>query len=58
MQCKRPPAMQEIWVPSLGQEKPPENEMPAHSSILAWTDPQREEPVGLQSMASHELDTT
>ena len=28
------PAMQETWVQSLGQEKPLENRMAAHSSIL------------------------
>ena len=29
-------AMQETWVPSLGQEGPLEKEMATHSSILAW----------------------
>ena len=33
---KNPPAMQEIWVWSLGQEDPWEKEMATHSSILAW----------------------
>ena len=28
--------MQEAWDQSLGQEDPPEKEMAAHSSILAW----------------------
>ena len=28
--------MQEIWVQSLGQEDPLEEEMATHSSILAW----------------------
>ena len=42
---KNPPAMQETWVQSLGQEDPPEEEMAAHSSALAWT----EDPGGLQS---------
>ena len=30
-----PPAMQETWVPSLGQEDPLEEGMATHSSILA-----------------------
>ena len=33
---KNLPAMQEIWVISLGQEDPLEKEMATHSSILAW----------------------
>jgi len=33
---KNPPAVQEIWVQSLGWEDPLENEMATHSSILAW----------------------
>ena len=33
---KNPPAMQEMWVPSLGQEDPLEEGMTTHSSILAW----------------------
>ena len=28
--------MQEMWVRSLGREKPLEKEMATHSSILAW----------------------
>ena len=42
---KNPPAMQEV----LGQEDPLEEEMTAHSSILAWRIPWTEEPGGLQS---------
>ena len=30
------PAMQETWVPSLGQEDPLEEAMVTHSSIFAW----------------------
>ena len=44
---KNPPAMQETqetWVGSLGQEDPLEEEMTAHSSILAWRIPWTEEP--------------
>ena len=33
---KNPPAMQETWVPSLGQEDLLEKGMATHSSILAW----------------------
>ena len=33
---KNLPAMQEIWVRSLGQEDPLEKGMAIHSSILAW----------------------
>ena len=44
---KNPPATQEIWVQSLGQEDPLEEEMATHSSILAWEIPWTEEPGGL-----------
>ena len=47
---KNPPAMQETWVWSLGQESPLEEEMATHSSILAWSIPGTEEPGRLQSM--------
>ena len=40
---KNLPAVQEIWVQSLGQEDPPEKEMATHSSILAWEFPWTEE---------------
>ena len=52
------PAMQETWVQSLGWEDPLEKEMATCSSILAWRIPRAEEPGRLQSMGSHELDTT
>ena len=45
------PAMQEIWVRSLGQEDPLEKGMTTHSTILAWRIPWAGEPGGLQSMA-------
>ena len=45
-------AMQEMWVSSLGQEDPQEEEMATHSSIVAWIIPWMEEPGGLQSMGS------
>ena len=41
---KRLPAMQETWVPSLGQEDPLEKGTATHSRILAWKIPWREEP--------------
>ena len=46
---KNLPAMQEMWVQSLGQE---EKEITIHSNILAWEIPWTEEPDGLQSMGS------
>ena len=58
---KNLPAMQETWVPSLGQEGSLEWEMATHSSILAWRIPWTEEPGGLQSMGlktvGHDLST-
>ena len=44
---KNPPAKQEMWIQSLGQEDPLEKEMATHSSILAWEIPWTEEPDGL-----------
>ena len=44
--------MQEIWVLSLGQEDPLEEEMATHSSILAWEIPWTEESGRLQSLGS------
>ena len=55
---KNLPAMQETWVQPLGWEDPLEKGMAKHSSILAWKIPWIEEPDGLQSMGSQELDTT
>ena len=43
---------------SLCWEDPLEEEMATHSRILAWEIPWTEEPVGLQSMGSQELDMT
>ena len=36
---KNLPAMQEIWIPSLGWEDTLEKRMVTHSSILAWEIP-------------------
>ena len=49
---KNPPAMQETWVRSLGQEDTLEKGMATYSSILAWKIPWREDLGGLQSMES------
>ena len=46
---------QEIWVQSLGQEDPLEEEMATHSSNLSWTIPWTENPGGLQSMGSQRV---
>ena len=46
---KNPPAMREIWVPSLHWEDSLEEGMATHSSILAWRIPWTEEPGGLWS---------
>ena len=40
---------QETWVQSLGQENALEEDVAAHSSILAWEIPRTAEPGGLQS---------
>ena len=53
--AKNLPAMQETRVQSLGQEDPPEKEMAAHSSILAWRILWTEEPGWLQSMGPQKV---
>ena len=50
-------ATQEMQTQSLGQEDPLNKEMATHSGISAWEIPWMEEPGGLQSMGSQELDT-
>ena len=52
---KNPPALQETWVQSLGQDDPLEEEMATHSSILACKTPWTEEPGGLESMGSQRV---
>ena len=47
---KNLPAMQEMWVQSLGQEDSLEKELTTHSSVLAWEIPWTEEPGKLQFM--------
>ena len=44
------PAVQEMWVRSMGWEDPLEKEMATHSSIITWEMPWTEEPGRLQSM--------
>ena len=58
---KNPPAMQEMqemWVPSLGQEDPLEKEMATHSSVLAWKIPWTEGLVGYSPWGCKESDAT
>ena len=49
------PAMQETWVPSLGQEDRLQEEMATHSGILDWRIPWTEEPGRLWSMGSQRV---
>ena len=44
-----------MWVQSLGQEDPLEEDMATHSRILAGKIPWTEEPGGLQSMGSQRV---
>ena len=44
-----------MQVPALGREDPLEEEMAAHSSVLAWRVRWTEEPGGLQSMGSQRV---
>ena len=55
---KKLPAMQKTWILSLDPEDPLEKEMATHSSSPAWEIRRTEEPGGLQSMGSQELDMT
>ena len=43
------PAMQEMWVQSLGRGDPLEEDMATHSSVLAWRIPGTEEPCRKKS---------
>ena len=49
------PTMQEMQVPSVGQEDLLEKEMATHSSILAWKIPWMEEAGRLQSIGSQRV---
>ena len=55
---KNLPAMQEMWVRSLGQEHPLEKGIATHSSIHVWKIPWREEVPGYSPWVCKELDTT
>ena len=44
-----------MWVQSLGQEDPLEEEMATHSTVLAWRIPWTEEPGGPQPMGSQRI---
>ena len=48
-------AIQKMWVQSLNKEDTLEEEMAAHSSVLAWKIPWTEEPGRLQSMGSQRV---
>ena len=52
---KNPPAMQETWVRTLGQEDPLEKEMATYSHIFAWRIPWTEQSGRLQSMGSQRI---
>ena len=55
---KNPPAMQEMWVQSLGWEHSLEEETATHSSILASKISQTEEPGRLLSTGSQRVGQT
>ena len=55
---KNPPAMQGIWVWSLGQKDPLEKGMATHSSILALIIPRKELPGGYSPWNHKESDMT
>ena len=44
-----------MWVQSLDQEDPLQEQMATHSSILVWRIPWAEKPSGLQSMGSQRV---
>ena len=49
---KNLPAVQDMWVPSLGREDPLEKGMATYFSSFDWRIPWTEEPGRLQSMGS------
>ena len=51
---KNPPAMWEIWAPSLGWEDPLEKGKATHSSILAWRIPWTIQSLGSQRVGRTE----
>ena len=54
---KNPPAKQEMWVRSLGQEDPLEKEISTHSSILAGKSHGQRNLAGYSSWGRKESDT-
>ena len=52
---KNPPAKQEMWVRSLGQEDSLDEEMATQFSVLAWEIHWTEDPGRLQSMGSQRV---
>ena len=52
---KNLPAVQETWVWSLGWEDALQEEMAAHSRVLAWRILQTEEPGGVLSLGLHRV---
>ena len=55
---KKPRAVQETQVPSLGWEDPLEEDMATHSSILAWEIPWTEEAGRYSPWGHKDSDTT
>ena len=55
---KKPPAMGETWVGTLGWEDPLEKKIATHSNILAWRIPWIEESEGYNRWVCKELGTT
>ena len=56
---KKQPAVQEMWVQSLGREDPLEKQIATHFSILAWKTPWTERSLADYSPWGHkELDMT
>ena len=55
---KNPPAIQETWVRSLGQEDPLEKGLATHSSSLAWRTPWTKSLTGYSPRGHKESDTT
>ena len=49
------PQMREMWVGSLGQKDPLEEEVATQYNILAWEIPRREEPGGPESTGSQRV---
>ena len=49
-------SVQEMQVHPLGQEDPLEESMATHLNVLAWTIPWTEEPGGLQSIGSQNIE--